>query len=401
MKNKESFIKKIKHGLKIAGITALIASSLASCTPIQSPYPTQDEIAYSSELLGCDTGYLMKQNGDFVRMKHNNGEPIYVCFDEAYSSELKEEATEALDYVFGIVGKINDKYHYQVVDKQTFDCKINKTKVYYTFGEHSVDYGTHHSISNAYTKNYYPWYNKYSDNPIYNYYEVNLWRGLSKEDAFSTFLHENLHMMGFNDVYMSGEYKTTVKHYGNTFMNGFMDYNRITPNDLACLISLYADDDCDLKEMQQKLKNYEQKFYNYYADFCKEKAQTTDSLTDENFEWACSITQINKDGTRSSADYKLHVENEQYILTIVDPLTKKVVGSAKGKASLQNGVMVLQNVELQNGLYTYSPDHCYEGGYIQDLAVLMKNGKMSLYDSRYDFTFNGTYNSLEDSVTRN
>ena len=58
---------------------------------------------------------------DFLRMKHNNGDPIYVCFDKEYSEDLKEQAKKSLDYIFGIAGKINNHYHYEIVNKFEFD----------------------------------------------------------------------------------------------------------------------------------------------------------------------------------------------------------------------------------------------------------------------------------------
>ena len=136
MKDKKELIKKIKKGLKIAVATTLLAVSLTSCSVPHQEYATQEEIVETAETLDCDMGYINKtSNNYYVRMKHNNGEPIYVCFDKEYSESLKEMAKESLDYIFGIVGKINSNYTYKIVDKWEFDLMLNKTKIYYSFGE--------------------------------------------------------------------------------------------------------------------------------------------------------------------------------------------------------------------------------------------------------------------------
>ncbi len=399
MKNKEALIKKIKHGLKVATATALIALSLTSCANVETSFASQEEVSYSAELLECDTSYLMKQNGDFLRMKHNNGDPIYVCFDESYSEDLKTKATEALDYVFGIVGKINNKYHYEIVDKITFDLKINKTKIYYTFGNEVKDKLGNDREVNGFAENHSAWYNNFTDNPVMNYYEINVDSSLSIDKVLGTFIHEDLHTFGLDDVYTIQAIKKTNKYYGNTYMNVGANFEMITPNDLGCLISLYSDDNTDMVKMKQELKKYENKFYNYYANLCKERYKTTEDVVDENFSWFGGIIRTNEDGSTVGSNYTLRVENGRYLLKIIDVNTNEVVESFSGEATLQNGVMILKNVELKSGLYPYDEQACYKGGYIQDLAVITKDGTTSLYDFASNNFFYGGYISLEKGLT--
>ena len=400
MKNKENIIKKVKHGLKVAAATALIAVSLTSCANVQTSFSSQDEIVQTSEFLECDTSYMAKQNGDFVRMKHNNGEPIYVCIDEEYSDKYKAVTKESLDYIFGIVGKINNNYHYEIVDKKTFDSKINKTKIYYTYGKEVVDRLGNKNEVDGYAESYSAWYNYFTDNPVMNYYEINISKDVEENRLLLTYVHENMHLFGFKDVYTNEALKTTEKHYGNTFMNVNMCYDIITPNDLACLISLYSDENTDMVRMKQELKKYENKFFNYYANICKEKIKTTEDVMDENFTWSGGIVKEDLDGSLSGTDYKLLVENGEYNLKLIDHYTNQEIDSFKGEASLINGVVILKNVELKRGLYTYSPEDCYEGGYIQDLAVIVKDGKVSLYDYMTNNFFYGFYKTLEKGLTQ-
>ena len=400
MKNKENIIKKVKHGLKVAAATALIAVSLTSCANVQTSFSSQDEIVQTSEFLDCDTSYMAKQNGDFVRMKHNNGEPIYVCFDEEYSDKYKAVTKESLDYVFGIVGKINNNYHYEIVDKKTFDSKINKTKIYYTYGKEVIDRLGNKNEVDGYAESYSAWYNYFTDNPVMNYYEINISKDVEENRLLLTYVHENMHLFGFKDVYTNEALKTTEKHYGNTFMNVNMCYDILTPNDLACLISLYSDENTDMVRMKQELQKYETKFYNYYAKLCKEKLKTTEDVDYENFVWFGGIVRINEDGTSVGTDYKLTVENGSYTLQLIDANTKEEVDCVSGETTIQNGVVILKNVELKKGLYLHNEFDCYEGGYIQDLAVITKDGITSLYNHvSNDFLYGG-YVSLEKGLTQ-
>ena len=243
MKNKNNLIKKIKNGLKLAVATALIATSLTSCGALQD-YTSQEEIIQAAETFDCDTSYLMKDNNKFIRMKHNDGEPIYVCFDNAYTEDLKDKAKESLDYIFGIVVKINSNYHYKIVNEQEFHSKLGKTKIYYTFGEHVSTYKQYTSVAQGHLEMNKSLYNWITNNPVYSKYEVNINKDKLKdrddESVIYTFNHELLHTFGLGDVYTNLMNKTTDKHYGNTFMNNDAKLDRITPNDLACLISLYA-----------------------------------------------------------------------------------------------------------------------------------------------------------------
>ena len=98
-------------------------------------YSTSDELSDYCESLECDTSYILKANNELLRMKHNNGEPIYVYIDEDISDLEKKYIKQSLDKMFGIVGSINNKYHYEIVNKSKYDSQLNKTRIYYTYGE--------------------------------------------------------------------------------------------------------------------------------------------------------------------------------------------------------------------------------------------------------------------------
>ncbi len=401
MKRNE-IIKRIKEGLKIAVATTLLAASLTSCGINNQEFASQEEIVQVGETLDCDLSYMLKENGKFLRMKHNDGEPIYICFDDDFSNELKDTAIKSLDYVFGIVGKINSNYHYKIVEKTEFDLKFNKTKIYYTFGEHVSNYKEHEVVADAHLNYHSLWYNFAIDNPVCNYYELNLSQDRAKEDSkkiISSLNHELLHAFGFGDVYTDELRQTTDKYYGNTFMNTGIKFDRITPNDLACLIALYAEDD-NIDYLKEELEKYEKKFYNQFANDCKKKIGTDQDFDKDVFNWSTHITISDLDGKKTGYEYKVDVENGQYKLEIYDYFTKELLDNCTGEVVEINGVLVLKDVELKHGMRPFDKYEHYEGGFIQDFVFVQKDNKDILYNYFNNEIMSGNCYEFEKSLTR-
>lgn len=408
MSNKETIIKKIKKGLKVAAVTTLLATSLTSCGPnfdISSQnFASQESVMETANLIGCDMSYMLKEYGNFVRMKHNNGEPIYVCFDDSYSEELKANATEALDYVFGIVGKINKNYHYKVVDKTEFWLKGNKTKIYCTFGENVSTYKQHTTVANAHMEMHSKWYNFATENPIYFYYELNVnkdkLKGRDKDAVVETFIHELMHGFGSGDVYTNENRRTTTKFYGNTFMNNIIDFKMLTPNDVGCLISLYTDGNYNTQELTRGLKKYEEKFYTNYASINKKKIGTEENFDYEEFVFENSIIIKHLDGTKNGYTYRVLVEDGKYEFEIYDYFKKEIIDYCDGEVFEHDGIVVLKDVELKHGMKPYDKLSSYEGGYVQNFALAKKDGKYILYNYCSDFSHIGDCYEYEKSLTQ-
>ncbi len=396
-------IKKIKNGLKIAVATTLLALSLTSCAGPCQEYVSQEEIIDISNDLECDTGYINEKKDNFVRMKHNDGEPIYVCFDSAYSEDLKTKAIESLDYVFGIVGKINDNYKYQVVNKAIFDLlPPNRTKIYYTLGELPAADNSYEVYGHI--VRHLGYIDSLPDDPLYYYYEVKMDEDfVNNADEASlkyTLNHELLHAFGFADVYNNSKISATItKFQGNTYMNNTFKWEMITPNDLACLISLYSDDDCDIEKMKYYLEKYKTKYYNSYTELCKDKLGTNENLNEEDFSF-CAILRIEDiDKSKYGYKYEITVENGEYNLEIYDYFSNELIDSCQGKTTNQNGVVVLKNVELKVGLKPNYKQENYSGGYVQDLVIANKDGRAVLYNYHLDTFLSGAIHNLEKSLT--
>lgn len=402
--NNRIILKSVKQGLKIALVTTLLATTLTSCNPLQKNYISQNEINSISSVIDCDLSYMSKEYNNYLRMKHNEGEPIYVCFDDKYSDELKKQAIESLDYIFGIVGKINSNYKYEIVDRDDFFQKGNKTKIFYTFGTYFSTYKEYVSESNAHLEQHHAWYNFATDNPVYYYYELNLNKerleGRSEEEILYSFNHELLHAFGFNDVYTNLFNKTTDKYYGNTYMNNRIKYDMLTPNDLKCLISLYVEEDYDIEEIQSNIEKYQKKFYKYYANLCKQKFCTSESLKETSFNFSSMIIAEELDKTRYGYNYKVVVDEERYLFEIYDMYSGKLLDRCEGEVLNVNGAIVLKDVELKKGLKPNNSIDNYDGGFIQDFIFLSKNNEVVLYNYFDNFSFKGTIDINEKSLTQ-
>ncbi len=392
---KDAIIKKLKNGFKIAGATALLAVTLISCSPsldfTAQEYASQETISETADFLNCDLSYIQQRNDGFVRMRHNNGDPIYVCFDSAYSEDLKTKAIESLDYVFGIVGKINDNYHYEIVEKTEYLLKGNKTKIYYTFGDKL-------ETSNAYMESEFHSLMETKENPFYYQYKLclNIKNIEDDKELKYSLVHELLHAFGLGDVYT---YSNGNKHYGNTIMNNKLKYNMITPNDLACLISLYADEDCDLTKMQSELKKYENKFYKVLANNVKDGFETTEMVDESNFMWTTNIIEGTPLKIEYGYNYEITVENETYWLQIYDYRTNELIDECRGEVYNHEGVLILKNIKLKNGMNPYDQTKSYTGGFIQDFAIMKFNGNLYLYDHKDNKWFYGETKMLKKGLT--
>ena len=218
--------------------------------------------------LNCNTNSMIAETGSIIRLAHNNGEPIYVSFDDSVPDNLRNASIQSLDYVFGLVNEINDYYYYEVVD---YDAYVStKSNIRYTMYEETSS--TVKSAS-AFVKR----------TAFGNYYatnEVNINTSLNGSSAnYINYVltHELLHVFGFEDVYVSGEAKNTTDYYDNTFLNVsdvYINSGMISPNDYKFLLSAYTpktafSNYCNLLDSYEELiTDYSIKFYDKIASNC-------------------------------------------------------------------------------------------------------------------------------------
>ena len=137
--------QKTKNGkrfVKAAGVILLTVATILGSVGLTAHNKAgriseESQVETIAEALDCDLSY-MKYNstGGVVRMMHNGDEPIYVHITDEMNEEETGLIKESLDYVFGIVGSINDKYKYEIVDNAEYYKQriLGKTTIKYVEG---------------------------------------------------------------------------------------------------------------------------------------------------------------------------------------------------------------------------------------------------------------------------
>lgn len=408
-------IKKLKTDLKLCIASALLTITLAAGVTTSvvgyanvryADFSSDSEIEQMAESLDCDLSYAQKIDGHYSVMKHNGDEPIYVSFDKNVTEQEIAVATEVLDYAFGIINKINSNYRYEIVDNETYERKSNKTRIYImedpceivnNFGDEVEMSGLAHTkrekLSRIVEKSVT------ADHTI----QFNRNSALGDMEIFRRILlHELSHNLGMGDVHTLLGIQTTDKYYGHTFMNSTGNFNTLgmySPNDLKMFVSLYMNDDSDRRAIKKMLDEYEQFYYETYANFCKEKLRTNQNVELEDFCLTDKLHVTDMNGEVSEYIYDFIIVGDSYELVITNAQTNKVLDRATGGIVRVNGTIILKDVELKRGMRPLEDWLSYSGGYEQDLIIVSALGKVGWYDlSTNDFRHYGEVLSLEKDM---
>lgn len=358
-------IKKIKHNLKVASVTAITLSifvsstwGLNSCSQLQNStndniienqmqYASDEQIDNLVNDLNCVYDVINHHRTD-NNMKHNNGEPIYITFDKNYPEEYKQQTIKSLDYVFGLVNEINDLYYYKIVDD--YNSISNKSNIH--FASHEPD-----GIADGWCH--------YNSNSRKITLATNLKERFPNQVAseryiYNSCLHELLHAFGFDDVYGDGELKNTNNYYGNTVMNVKNDQYllKLLPNDYKCLIATYAPH----TETQQEYENVLNKLQKLSSKYTQEYYALKFSTSSADYTYKSVPIQFSVNFYTNELDayynkigeyeHIIVVNNNSYTIEVyyngefVDSCNGNVVYSTYKTDSAR--VAILENIKLSN-----------------------------------------------------
>lgn len=390
MERKEGFLKRNGSALKFAAVT--MGSSLLLFVGVPavvgnitlSEYTNDKQIEYVADELDGDLSYMTEKQNKYTRLQHNGKDPIYVCFDKSLNENEKQCARNALDYMFELVGGINPKYKYKIVDKTDYNLHFLQSRIYFTTeektkGKNEKAKGYIDSFGNP-TSMYTSKCTMMNVKIVQNRSLVN---DQDMQELQYTYLHELVHAFGIDDVYLTD---TQRKHYGNTFINSFVGIKTgmLTPNDYKCLISLYAEkekDDNAQKEAIAKYKTmveqYEEKYYQNYADKIIEDYEIVNQMKSLNYKWQTHGSFSTSDGKYFNYLYKIIAKDGQYSIEIYD-MDNKLIDSATGEAIMSSGVVIFKDVQLKEGLVPGVKGNPNE--FIQDLAMVQKETLVHLID---------------------
>lgn len=273
--------------------------------------------------LKCDTSSMIAETGSIIRLAHNNGEPIYVSFNDNVPDDMKASCIRSLDYIFGLVGEINPYYYYEVVDfNRNTATKSHITYEMYNEAESNV------KSASAYVE-------RISHNTYYTTNHVCINESLINSSSNYTnyvLTHELLHIFGFEDVYVAGAVKNTTDYFDNTFLNVsdiYINSGMISPNDYKFLLSAYtprqafANYNQTIADYQILLDNYSIQFFDAVASKSLNSRLDTIISTDIDN----SIELLSAGGEK----YTVTANGDYYTLSIVvnDSIKESLSGKLK------------------------------------------------------------------------
>lgn len=299
-KNETNNLNKIKKSNKLIDklLNITLASSIAfsgfqvtrniivSNTSCLKP---QTQINMDADLFDADLDIMKFYNNNHItRLKHNGDEPIFVTIDKDITDEkLKTNIHKSLEYVENIFTDINDKYRFQVVDKETANLKktFSKTVIEYTTSSkiESSTYGNNLSKRNKTLLEEslnFNLDNVYNINSVITINEKYINEGITEDKLLSILIHELLHSFGLGDIYSNDLDRLTFMNVNYGFFSEI-----ISPNDLRNLYAAYCEkhikengelDFITVHEIQQKIKTYEEEYYKHINEKIIKKTMLTD-----------------------------------------------------------------------------------------------------------------------------
>ena len=357
--------RKLKAPAKTILLSAAVAFGVLSAATVSSHIVFKDYLPISqaedvADLLGCDFSYWQPND---MRMKHNNGEPIYVSISEDFSDVERQNIVDALNYVFGVMGDINPNYHYELVEDAGSIKYLNKSVVKFGVEQakqeeadavHTTDRANR--IARLSGKGIFGTSNKIMFDPDY------LKENEQENSLYGVTVHELLHCFGLDDVYCQED----GTYYGNSFLNPLIEDKglvMITPNDYLALISIYAenfdkksDKDDYVKVVNEFIDDYSKEYYtahyNQRLQNCIDNGYS-ETRIEEFFAPVGENINLEFDGydknLGTTHSFVVNVKDGKYKISSFDE-NKNLIDEDTGKAFYVNGHIYLQDVRLNKCL---------------------------------------------------
>lgn len=306
-----------------------------------------------------------KQMSDYLRLKHNDGKPIYVYIDQSISESDEELIKQTLDYYETIFKDINDKYFFEIVGKQTYDINTLKgdTTIKYQmedltrFGADGVNRSNRIMFNHKFIKNSTIGINpSLSQDPEYRYY---------------VFLHELTHTFGLNDVYYFGPNASHDTYFGNTILQASIlqqVMGRLSPEDYKMLHAMYnskhlekeADTQAAINTILANIEQYNQDYYHFMVDKVKQnlnmhRGKTFQEVIDAEIarlDVVYKNSLYNSNQLQDKYEYRVEFENGLYKWQSYK--NDQLLHETSGTYLEEGNIIIIPNLKLQEPSFAVS-----------------------------------------------
>ena len=414
-------LKNIGNFLLCAQIVVTVLTSLTfSAVMIKekvetSRYQTTASVTQSLADYEVENVYTINssKSGDYKRLGHNGIEPIYISFDEQYEAnpQYKEMAKSAMDYIFGLVSKINPKYKYKIVSESTRRFKEVFGMSTIRFVNEDFDsQGMKHIGGEARYDGFF--YDNIVDDLITKRSSIAVdfshFEGRSESEIKYIYGHEILHVFGFDDVYNSqiidgqktSDSNEVDRLRGDTYMHNYVGVRTqmITPSDFATLCALYKPNVSKKKRsaenarIEKLIEEYsttyyqavDQRAYDYLQKQGLLKDAPVKNMKDANelaFRIVIETRPSEEDGHTELIKnvIKVKIENGRYNLWLYDK-TGKLLDKCDGKVIQTDRFTILENCDFKEGILPNDERFVFEDRYITNIILFNNDGAHAYFD---------------------
>lgn len=411
------------------GVAAAVKSDVSTKHKYNQPAVVQElleDFQVSSDYL-CTTEF-----GYYKRIEYNKNAPIYVSFSKEYDEypQVKQTAKEALEYVFGMINKINPNYTYKIVPEveRVANSIIGMSTI--KFDDERI-VNTPGGLVLGYQEKPFNFYDitkrdaNYSSNDVVLDLKA-LTSGFKTYPDFYIITHELMHVFGFDDVYVNftndGIFETDAlivkRRRGDTFMDAACGSRSllITPKDFAKLCALYMPklDGTNYMEYKEKMEimiqDYTKEYYQKYEEACIDSLSKRSSTVDteklqrpDNLVSFKSLTSDYMSSIYGKIEYHYNVE-------IIDGKTYKIdifnkadtlLASCTGDVIKGEKVLIFKDCYFPDGFMPGSKYYGTDDGFIQDIICYNDGTRFGLFIMGDQYVLPGylpKYNEINNEI---
>lgn len=422
---KKSILKNVAKWSTIFVLSAAIGFGVGSGASYllsdlgysRDDYSDEDQMRDLAEKLNCDTSYLSGKGEDYYRLAHNDGAPIPIAFEENYDPRAKKVAIEAMDYMFGMLQDINPVYHYEIVSLEEYKDRDRGVNGIEFSIKTQAELKSEKVEARAVFEN--------ADRGANRIIRCEIFicgdrlQESTDEDLFYSYVHEMMHLLGCNDVYLTEKGNPKKYIYNNTIMNtdtmgknpneeGFFAHKKITPNDYDNLLVCYSPK-CETEEEKQSLlircveksQKYKNEYYSEFAQMVK-NGEDYNTYTFEDcskIEELIILNNYYKD-KKLFVSTKIAIKGDKYTIEYwADEGVFKDTVSCSGEVFRNKDCIVLKNVDLEH-MYIFKNFLPYKG----DFVLMYTKGKFStlvidLYSMDLGLYFEGDLKTSQNDLS--